>query len=57
MLYFDFCAEVFGKPARYLVADPVLPKRSLNKYPCRYDKKQQRQEGPQQYFFEFPQVQ
>lgn len=35
-----FGVQVFGKPARHFFDDPVLAKRCLNKYPCRYNKKE-----------------
>lgn len=57
MFNFNFCLEVFGEAAHYLPGYPVLSERSLNKYPQCYNEKQHGQEEPQQYFFEFPQLQ
>jgi len=57
MLYFDSCLKIPGKTACYLPGDPILAERGLYKDPRCYDKEQQGQEEPQQYFLEFPQVQ
>jgi hypothetical protein len=57
MFDFNFCMKVPGKTFGYLPGYPVLAKRSFYKYPRCYDKEQQRQEKPQYYFFEFPQLQ
>jgi hypothetical protein len=52
MLYTDLCFQVFGKTIGYLPGDPVLPEGSLNKNPHCYDKEQQGEKKPEQYFFE-----
>ena len=49
--------EITGKPFGHLAGNPVLSKRGLNKNIYSYNKQEQGQEKPLQYFFKSPQSQ
>lgn len=53
----DLCFQIPGKPVGDFFNDPVLPERSMNKDPQCYNKEQQGEKEPKQYFFKSLQAQ